>query len=258
MWQNPQAHAVVHYYWGEAKKRFIRESDAYGHWAMLAPEQGTFQYELEGRRGEVGSGQLLLCPPGVPLYRKVSSSALSFHFVEFNPDSLPEIVRQSPLPTGDISIENEERLLSDYAYLRKNSTHKDALLHYLVDLLLLCHETMRANEQVAKPIDALILRIANHLDEHCAEPLKMEDVAREFGLSPSQLSRRFHAAYRKGPLQYLNSVRIHNIKEMLIHTDYTIDTIAQLNGFQNGFYMCKVFTQLTNMNPSVFRRTNRV
>lgn len=260
MWDKTESHKIVHYYWGESKTQFIRESDTYAHWVILAAEEGTFHYAIGDEQGEVGFGKVVLCPPGQTLHRRVNSSMFSFHFIEFkwSEQELPPSAKTKTMPSGAVTITDEQRLLSNFQYLKQASTDKDLTAHYVIDLLLLCLNSVRSVEEVQKPIDSTIRKVAAYIEENASKPMKMEDIAREHGLSPSQFTRRFQDAYQKGPQQYLISVRIHNIKEMLIHTDYTIDTIAQLNGFQNGFYMSKVFTQQTNMNPSEFRKTHRV
>lgn len=260
MWKKNESHQIVHYYWGESKTHFVRESDTYAHWVMLAPEEGAFHYAIGQEEGEASFGQVVIVPPGLTLRREVSTSALSFHFIEFKwtEEEVPKTAKTKAMPCGAVSIVDKARLISTYNYLKQASADKDLSAHYVFDLLLLCLNSVRAGEEELKPIDEEIRKVAAYIEENAAEPLKMETIATRYGLSASQLTRRFQAAYQKGPLQYLTSVRIHNIKEMLIHTDYTIDTIAQLNGFQNGFYMCKVFTQQTNMNPSEFRKTHRV
>lgn len=259
MWKRAEPHAVVHYYWGQAKPQFIRESDTYAHWVMLAPEEGEFQYAVGQEHGQVSFGQVVLCPPGMKLHRKVISPTLSFHFIEFkwNDSEGAAGAKSSAIPCGGVTITDQQRLLSNYDYLKRSSLDKDLSAHYVLDLVHLCLDSVRV-EVAPKPIDGIIQKVAAYIEEHAAEPMRMEDIAHLHGLSPSQLTRRFHAAYQKGPLQYLTSVRMHNIKEMLINSDYTIDTIAQLNGYQNGFYMSRVFAQQTNMTPSKFRRTHQV
>lgn len=260
MWEKVKPHIVVHYYFGASMNQFMLESDSYAHWVILAPEEGAFRYSILEKEEEAVFGQVVLCPPGTTLWREVSTPALSFHFVEFQWPDLESLQpdKTGNVPFGAVSIADKVRLLSTFDYLKRSSSDKDLSSHYVFDLLLLCLDSMRAEEKALQPIDALISKIAAHIEEHAATAIKLEDIAAEFGLTSSQLTRRFQAAYRKGPAQYLTSVRIHNIKELLMHTDHTIDTIAQLTGFQNGFYMSRVFTQQTKMNPSEFRKTHRI
>ena len=251
---------VIHYYYGESKPGFMRSEDTYTHWVMLTAQEGRFQYAMESERGEAGPGQVLICPPGVTLQRKAISENLSFHFAEWK---WMTAIEGSSFIRGAIDIADEPRLLSNYSYLKQLSprmggAQSQQMGHYVYDIVLLCIQSSGLLRDPRKQIDPVASQIAEYLRQHACEPIKLEDVAASFGIPPYQLTRRFKAAYAKTPIQYLVSARLHHIKELLIETDHTIEHIAQLSGFQNGFYLSRVFTEKTGMNPSDFRKTHRV
>ncbi|MGO4275503.1 helix-turn-helix domain-containing protein, partial [Paenibacillus sp. TAF58] len=52
-------------------------------------------------------------------------------------------------------------------------------------------------------------------------------------------------------------LRLQRAKSLLIDTDHTIDHIAEQCGYQNGFYLSRIFTAKLKISPSVYRRTYR-
>ncbi|MDF2661760.1 MAG: transcriptional regulator, AraC family, partial [Paenibacillus sp.] len=114
MWKKNESHQIVHYYWGESKTQFVRESDSYAHWVMLAPEDGAFRYAIGQEEGEASFGQVVIVPPGLPLWREVSSPALSFHFIEYkwSEQEVPKTAKTKTMPYGAVSIVDKQRLLS--------------------------------------------------------------------------------------------------------------------------------------------------
>jgi AraC-like DNA-binding protein len=39
-----------------------------------------------------------------------------------------------------------------------------------------------------------------------------------------------------------------------VQTEYTLDHIARLCGYENGFYFSRVFTHYSKVNPSQYRK----
>jgi AraC family transcriptional regulator of arabinose operon len=80
--------------------------------------------------------------------------------------------------------------------------------------------------------------------------------ARDFGISPATLRRRFIAATGLPPKVFQLRVRIDRAKELLTTTDKSIEHVASDVGFEDSFYFSRVFLQREKRTPSEFRRLN--
>jgi transcriptional regulator GlxA family with amidase domain len=73
-----------------------------------------------------------------------------------------------------------------------------------------------------------------------------------------QFTRRFRATYGVTPIEYLTSVRINLAQRLLIHTDLTLEAIADQMGWSSGYYFSTVFTKHTGISPGRYRRAHRI
>jgi AraC-like DNA-binding protein len=102
--------------------------------------------------------------------------------------------------------------------------------------------------------DPLMKAAKSRIEHHAFQNVQMKDIAVQFDLHPVQFTRRFQKVFGVSPSRYLFSIRMEKAKSLLIQTDYTLDHVAQLCGYDNGYYFSRMFTQYTKMNPSVFRK----
>ncbi len=96
-----------------------------------------------------------------------------------------------------------------------------------------------------------------YIDKHFQEPITLEDLAQQAGISKYYLSRTFHGCYGVSPMQYLGQRRVLEARHLLSTTDHSQDVIAMLAGFSSPSYFTQAFKRVTGMNPSDFRRTLR-
>jgi AraC-like DNA-binding protein len=85
-------------------------------------------------------------------------------------------------------------------------------------------------------------------------PLEIGQVARQVGLSVSQLNRRFRAAYQMSPSEYLQRVRVHEASRLLAESDLSIGEVALETGFYDQAHLTRTFRRWMGMTPSEFRR----
>ena len=57
--------------------------------------------------------------------------------------------------------------------------------------------------------------------------------------------------------EYLNQIRLQHAKEDLVETDYPLIDIVYKNGFPNIKSFNKIFKELNNMSPKIYRNMMR-
>ncbi|SDW03667.1 helix-turn-helix domain-containing protein [Paenibacillus sp. CF384] len=283
------ANLVSHVYW-ERKERFALDRDIYPYWTMFAAQEGKFAFSINDHEGEAGFGDLVICPPNTWFHRRTIST-LNFHFLHFSweeepaantdtdmdmdmdmePAAKTDTVRSTESEIGEelqlrgkISIADEVRLLSDLLYLTKLAPERNRIAqankqHLLNDLLRLV-SLERGND--LNPDDTDIppeLQQAHQLmTAHAYAPLNMRNLAHSLKLSPVQLTRRFRTAYGVTPSEFVTELRLSRACRLLEETELSIDKIATRCGYENGFYLSRVFRQKRGMTPSFYRKTHRV
>lgn len=255
---------ITHYYWHE-KEKFLMDQDTYLTWVLFAVVRGTFHYRIQEEEGEATYGDVVICPPHIAFHRS-TKAALSFHAITFN---FPEGERHFPLklmtehkvtlgPSSRLA-ENYKWILKEYQLQKWSAEHKRRKQHYFHDLWLMILDGYRPLEEIQEEqvMDTQIQSIAEYIEEHAYQKLEIKQVAAHFAMTPVQLIRRFQAAYHINPLQYLTSLRVKKSIYLLLQTDWSLDVIAHECGYENGFYLSRVFSKQMGMSPSFYRAQNR-
>ncbi|WP_114205961.1 helix-turn-helix transcriptional regulator [Acidisarcina polymorpha] len=104
----------------------------------------------------------------------------------------------------------------------------------------------------------LWLARARDLLHDCAcESLEMNQIARDVGVHPSQLSREFRNFFKVTPGDYLRELRVETAARHLSETDIALTDVALRCGFADQAHLAKVFRHCRQISPSAYRRLAR-
>lgn len=255
---------LVRWYSTSIRRTFMLSEDIYDNWVILAADEGSFEYHIGEEYGVAKFGDMIFCPPGVRLYRRALTS-LSFLFIEFNWEDASDARQQAniDLPCGKVSFHRIDRFSSIYSLIREfsdtnlqeYSVYKEHLLRDILYLYAIEHRDSM-NHMVAK--DPIIRAAVQHIQNHAYEALSLKHLADQAALSQSQFSRRFQADMGVSPIVYLTAIRMRKAQNLLINTDLNLDEIAGQCGYQNGFYLSRVFKNTYRLSPSAFRKNYRI
>lgn len=96
--------------------------------------------------------------------------------------------------------------------------------------------------------------IVEYLNAHFTEPIRLNDVAARFGLSPQYFCTFFKDNLGKTLVQHVNFLRIEQASRLLRETDLPIMDIAFSVGFENFSYFIKRFREVFGCTPSQYRK----
>lgn len=103
--------------------------------------------------------------------------------------------------------------------------------------------------------DSLVEGVHMYIDEHYRDPINICDLAAQFYISPSHLSRQFKALYGCTPIQYLIDLRISQACKLLKENpDMEAKTVSTLVGYNDQFHFSKIFKKHTGCTPSDYRK----
>ncbi|MDI4645218.1 AraC family transcriptional regulator [Cohnella hashimotonis] len=256
---------VAYMYWFK-KMQFQLAQDTDPAWTMFAVERGRFEYRIGAQAGEAGFGDIVVCPPGTVFHRR-ALSPLTFHFIKFD-WALAADPEQSAALGGKWTVHDGERLMSTYRYMKEigGAIRQEPALgrmkHMMEDLWRLMEiERSRAESAARSAADTPapdMEEARRWLLERAFEPLAMRALSDVLGISPVQLTRRFRAAYRTTPTEFVTGLRLGRACRLLEETTQPLDWIAQQCGYENGFYLSRVFSAKLGITPSAHRRLHRV
>jgi len=97
--------------------------------------------------------------------------------------------------------------------------------------------------------------VLDHIAQNFASPMVLSQVAVQFGMSESNLSRHFRRATGNTFTDFVNQVRINKACELLANTEQFVSTICFAVGFNNVANFNRRFMEFKHMTPTEFRKT---
>lgn len=117
----------------------------------------------------------------------------------------------------------------------------------------LCVERMTYLRQETLP-----LRIDEYITEHLTENLDAEVICKEFQIGKTYLYKIASQSYGTGIAEHIRLLRIEKAKSLLVEQpELSIDTVAELCGFEDYNYFITVFRKKTGLPPRKYRLKNK-
>ncbi len=104
---------------------------------------------------------------------------------------------------------------------------------------------------------SIIRRAKNLVRELYAQGISLNEVAMKINVTAEYLSGQFHRATGVTFSSYVRSYRVQKAKELLIGTNLKLHAVGEQVGYPDAKYFCRVFREVTGLNPSDYRRANR-
>ena len=93
-----------------------------------------------------------------------------------------------------------------------------------------------------------------YIEEHLAEPISLEALARLVGLSACYFCRAFRQSLGIPPQRYQLSQRIERAKTLLAKRAASVTDVGLTVGYNDTSAFCTAFRRLTGLTPSAYRR----
>jgi AraC-like DNA-binding protein len=94
-----------------------------------------------------------------------------------------------------------------------------------------------------------ISRAIGHLREHYHEPLKIEEVARQCGMSVSGFHHHFKAVTSMSPLQFQKQTRLQEARRLMLGEDLDAASAGQRVGYEDPAYFSRDYKKLFGAPP---------
>lgn len=98
-------------------------------------------------------------------------------------------------------------------------------------------------------------RCVEFIETHLEGNLRLNDLAREAGISTSHLIRSFRQSTGKTPYQFLLQQRVERARSLIRDHRVPLTEIALASGFADQHHLARVFRRFTGVTPSGYRRS---
>jgi AraC-like DNA-binding protein len=96
-------------------------------------------------------------------------------------------------------------------------------------------------------------RVRDRIDRDYAQPLALDRLAADAGISKYHLLRSFAATYGKTPAVYLAERRIERAQDLLRATNVTVTEACHLVGYRSLGTFSRRFSELVGVSPSAYQ-----
>lgn len=142
--------------------------------------------------------------------------------------------------------------------LEKASLHYTEMCALLLEQLMITISNDINNKNDSKNnYPKVFANVLEYIQEHYYENITIEKLAEMNFSSKTTLSRQFEKYINCSPKRYLNKLRIHKAQTLLLQTEYKINEIAFMVGYQNSLYFSTAFHAETGLSPRDFRNIKK-
>ena len=229
-------------------------------WSLLAASRGVGEVIFSSGVLPLHRGELVLISPGHPhLFRCRQWELLWEHFLmeeeqkevlSWN-EVLPGIFHASPGPT-EFRRALRSLLEMHRLYLARRRNWYP-LARNLLDGVLI---RGGAGEDGESTVPMLLWQAQERL-RNLSEPVDIDRLAEESGMSRAVFYLRFKEAVGVSPRRYRENYAMHCAWQLLENTDLSISDIARKVGMQNIYYFSTRFRKCCGVSPSSWRARNK-
>lgn len=247
---------------------------------LILVRSGDMTFEMNGCRYSLAENDWILLPQGIR-YHVHSQQGCQYAFIHFRLDQPPELLDQDSsapllklepdafpytlpdtrhtvyLPvTGRFSGDQERiwAMLTECDLYRHGITPNRKLridLLFAEMLALLDHSRSQQAQTVYPPA---LTRILKHIHEHYTDAITLAGLSDVFGLSRQYIMRLFQKHLHITVTQYITQLKMSHALELLRHSTFRVGEVAEMLGYSNTYYFCRLFRQQFGLSPTEYIR----
>ena len=227
---------------------------------------GKGQFQIQSQLFPVAGGDLVIINPHVE-HTEISLEANPLEYIAIGVEGLELTLSENrDCPYSVVSFQNSVVDIQYYlnSMLREIAVKApgyEMVCQNLMGILLI--QLMRHSDfttQLSAPASHINRNVAaarRYIEAHFRENLTLEQLAGEIHISKFHLAHDFSREYGFSPMQYLQTLRIQESRELLRTTDYSLTQIARMAGFSSPSYFAQRFRKSEGLTPSQYRARNR-
>jgi len=149
----------------------------------------------------------------------------------------------------DVNLATDETDISSQTILSKLLL-AELLIHIKEYITVLEQKEYESHQIVNNKVDKII----KYICKHYTEELTLTSIAEQFYISPFYLSKIFKRSTNLSIVEYINSLRIRQAKELLETSSIKIAEIAEIVGFSSSSHFSRTFKLVTGLSPQQYKK----
>lgn len=249
---SPAAATFLHIGRMRPNPRWRIAAHAHAFHEMIVVLGGCLRLRLAGERLEARTGDLLLYHAG-RVHEEASDPAEPAETCFFSFQCAG--AEHWPLQLKD--HDGRVRQMADWLYVDRHETGVEALQAREAVFHSLILELARLRTRGARPT-GLVAAIRGYIQKHLSEPLPLERLARQAGLSKFHFCRHYRQQTGRTPMEEVRVLRMSRARDLLQTTNLPMKAIASAVGLADEFRLSHLFRRYHGVAPGALRRKARL
>lgn len=226
--------------------------------------KGTYFFDNTNYYIEAGQG-FLIFPNELTYYEADAADPWTYLWIAFEGDvidnylELCHLSKEHPI----CSCKEPETLRAIVTDMLEHNTASFRDTLYNQGLLFQFFSCLAQSEGLPQKQDettdnCYIRKAIEYMKINYQDTITVQEIADYIGLNRSYLSTIFQKNLHVSPQQFLLKYRMTKASELLISSDFPIQTVALSCGYANGLSFTKAFKKYTGYTPSDFRKEKKL
>lgn len=232
----------------------------------IAARCGHFHFDTVDNETIVPAGNIVIFrPKELQKYEYYGEDKTEVYWIHFTGSDVKNILRKYGFPDNErifpvgTSMEYERVFKRIIIELQRCQDNYEEMLTLLLRHLLIIFQRELTREQVLKNeyLDHEMDTAMTYFNENYNRDINIEEYATSKGMSVSWFIRSFKKFTGSTPMQFIVALRVNNAQVLLETTNYSINEISKIVGYDNQLYFSRLFHKLKGFSPREYRKTRK-
>ena len=225
-----------------------------------------FHFDTVDNETIVPAGNIVIFrPKELQKYEYYGEDKTEVYWIHFTGSDVKNILRKYGFPDNErifpvgTSMEYERIFKRIIIELQRCQDNYEEMLTLLLRHLLIIFQRELTREQVLKNeyLDHEMDTAMTYFNENYNRDINIEEYATSKGMSVSWFIRSFKKFTGSTPMQFIVALRVNNAQVLLETTNYSINEISKIVGYDNQLYFSRLFHKLKGFSPREYRKTRK-
>lgn len=232
----------------------------------IAAGCGHFHFDTVDNETIVPAGNIVIFrPKELQKYEYYGKDKTEVYWIHFTGSDVKNILRKYGFPDNErifpvgTSMEYERIFKRIIIELQRCQDNYEEMLTLLLRHLLIIFQRELTREPVLKNeyLDHEMDTAVTYFNENYNRDINIEEYATSKGMSVSWFIRSFKKFTGSTPMQFIVALRVNNAQVLLETTNYSINEISKIVGYDNQLYFSRLFHKLKGFSPREYRKTRK-
>ena len=250
------------------KYHYVQKEKGCDYAMLIYCTGGKGWYTIGGKTHEINENQYIILPSRVPysfgahdedpwtIYWLHFRGRVSRYFLPAYPNPQPIQPNEHSRLQDRLQLFEEIYRSFSMGYIREYMLYASMSLYHFLASFTCLEQYRTSNSRNEKPI-SFSAKVIHYMQENIQHNLTLYQLASEFKYSPSHFSALFQKETGDSPINYFLHLKIQKACQYLELTDFKLNEIAELLGFEGGAYFSRLFSKIIGSSPSSYREIVR-